>query len=66
MSAVGHCGDNAACEDFFGMLKREWVYKQWYQSLAEVRIDVFRYIEVFHNPQMRRRLNAQKLKSSAA
>ena len=23
MSAVGHCGDNAACEGFFGMLKRE-------------------------------------------
>ena len=23
MSAVGHCGDNAACEGFFGILKRE-------------------------------------------
>jgi putative transposase len=23
MSAVGHCGDNAAGEGFFGMLKRE-------------------------------------------
>lgn len=25
MSAVGHCGDNAACEGFFGQLKRERV-----------------------------------------
>ena len=25
MSAVGHCGDNAACEGFFGLLKRERV-----------------------------------------
>lgn len=25
MSAVGHCGDNAACEEFFGLLKRERV-----------------------------------------
>jgi transposase InsO family protein len=23
MTAVGHCGDNAACEGFFAMLKRE-------------------------------------------
>ena len=27
MSAVGHCADNAACEGFFGMLKRERVYQ---------------------------------------
>lgn len=25
MSAVGHCGDNAKGEGFFGMLKREWI-----------------------------------------
>lgn len=28
MSAVGHCGDNAACEGFFAVLKRERVYRQ--------------------------------------
>ena len=65
MSAVGHCGDNAACEGFFGMLKRERVNKQRYQSLAEARTDVFRYIEAFHNPRMRRRLQAQEQKFSA-
>ena len=27
MSAVGHCGDNPACEGFFGVLKRERVYQ---------------------------------------
>lgn len=27
MSAVGHCGDNAACEGFFGLLKRERIYR---------------------------------------
>src|SRR5690606_24285164 len=30
MSAVGHCGDNAACEGFFGLLKRERVYRMTY------------------------------------
>jgi hypothetical protein len=27
MSAVGHCGDNPACEGFFGVLKRKRVYQ---------------------------------------
>jgi len=30
MSAVGHCGDNAACEGFFGLLKRERIYRTSY------------------------------------
>lgn len=65
MSAVGHCGENAVCEGFFGMLKRERVNRRRYQTLAEARADVFRYIEAFHNPRMRRRLEAQDRKFSA-
>lgn len=30
MSAVGHCGDNAACEGFFDMLKRERISHRFY------------------------------------
>lgn len=33
MSAVGHCGDNAACEGFFGMLKRERTNRMKYPTL---------------------------------
>jgi len=56
MSAVGHCGDNAACEGFFGRLKRERVARQSYQTRDEVRADLFDYIERFHNPRMRLRV----------
>jgi putative transposase len=59
MSAVGHCGDNAAAEGFFGMLKRERVNRQRYPTLAEARADVFDYIERFHNPRIQRRLDAR-------
>lgn len=59
MSAVGHCGDNAAMEGFFGLLKRERVYRRRYLTLAEARADVFDYIERFHNPRLQRRLDAQ-------
>jgi putative transposase len=56
MSAVGHCGDNAAAEGFFGLLKRDRVRRRRYLTHAEARSDVFDYIERFHNPRMRRRV----------
>ncbi|ACX95720.1 Integrase catalytic region [Halothiobacillus neapolitanus c2] len=62
MSAVGHCGDNAACEGFFGMLKRERVHRTIYRTLNMARSDLFDYIERFHNPPMRRRLARQDQK----
>lgn len=62
MSAVGHCGDNAPAEGFFGMLKRERVNRCHYRTTAEARSDVFDYIERFHNPRMQQRLDAQDQK----
>lgn len=59
MSAVGHCGDNAACEGFFGMLKRERVHHRRSRTRDEARADLFDYIERFHNPRMRRRVARQ-------
>ena len=59
MSAVGHCADNAAAEGFFGMIKRERIYRQRYLTLADARADVFDYIERFHNPRMQRRIDAR-------
>jgi len=56
MSAAGSCADNAAAESFFGMLKRERVNRRQYQTHAEARLDIFDYIERFHNPRRRRRL----------
>lgn len=61
MSAVGHCGDNAACEGFFGMLTRERIYRMTYPTLDAARADVFEYIERFHNPRMRRRIARRDL-----
>ena len=65
MSAVGHCGDNAACEGFFGMLKRERTNRMKYPTLDAAWADVFDYIERFHNPRMRRRVAREDLKFSS-
>jgi len=62
MSAVGHCGDNAAAEGFFGLLKRERVNRRRYLTLAEARSDVFDYIERFHKLRMQRRLDSREQK----
>ena len=64
MSAVGHCGDNAACEGFFGLLKRERSYRMTYPTPDVARADVFEYIERRHNPRMRRRTAREDLKFS--
>lgn len=56
MSAVGSCADNAPAESFFGLLKRERVYRRRYESRAQARMDVFDYIECFHNPRRQRKL----------
>ena len=63
MSAVGSCADNAACEGFFGLLKRERVNRRHYCTRAEARADIFDYIERFHNPRRKRRLEVTKRKN---
>ena len=58
-------GHNAACEGFFGLLKRERIYRTTYPTLDAARADVFEYIERRHNPRMRRRRVKQDQKFSA-
>ena len=60
MSAVGSCADNAAAESFFGLLKRERIHRRHYRTRAEARADVFDYVERYHNPRMRRRLEMRE------
>lgn len=65
MSAVGHCADNAACEGFFGLLKRERVHHRRYRTRDEAQTDLFDYMERFHNPRMRRRVARRDREFSA-
>jgi putative transposase len=65
MSDVGHCGDNAPAEGFFGMLKRERINRRRYLTVADARADVFDYIERFHNPRIQRRLDSRTTECSA-
>ena len=53
MSGTGNCYDNAAVESWFGLLKRERVYRRRYRTRDEARSDVFDYIERFYNRKRR-------------
>ena len=54
MSGTGNAYDNAAMESFFGLLKRERVYRRpVYPTRDLARTDLFDYIERFYNRQRR-------------
>jgi len=49
MSGKGNCYDNAAMESFFGRYKTAAVRDHVFANEAQVRANVFDYIEVFYN-----------------
>lgn len=52
--SYGTCAyDNAVMESFFHTLKTEHVYFKNYQTLEEVKIDIFAYIFTFYNAKRR-------------
>lgn len=51
MSRRGNCYDNAYVESFFASLKKERVYRAKPTTEAEMRREVFDYIEAWYNPR---------------
>lgn len=49
MSGKGNCYDNAVTERFFRTLKEELTNRKAYDSIEDLRHDLFDYIEVFYN-----------------
>jgi transposase InsO family protein len=53
MGSKGDCFDNAVAESFFATLKKELIHRRSWPTKAELRTEVFDYIEVFYNRQRR-------------
>ena len=53
MSGKGNCFDNAMVETFFKTLKSELVWRTAFQTRAEARDALARYIDGFYNPTRR-------------
>jgi putative transposase len=55
MGSKGDCFDNAVAESFFATLKKELIHRRSWPEKAELRTEVFDYIETFYNRQRRHR-----------
>jgi putative transposase len=55
MGSRGDCYDNAVAESFFATLKKELIHRRAWPQKAELRTEVFDYIETFYNRQRRHR-----------
>jgi putative transposase len=53
MGSRGDCWDNAVAESFFATLKKELVHRRSWPTKAELRSEVFDYIETFYNRRRR-------------
>lgn len=53
MGSKGCAYDNAVAESFFATLKKELIHGRSWPSKAELRTEVFEYIEVFFNRRRR-------------
>src|SRR3954449_10774408 len=53
MGSRGDCWDNSVAESFFATLKKELVDRRTWPTKAELRTEVFDYIEIFYNRRRR-------------
>jgi transposase InsO family protein len=53
MGSRGDCYDNAVAETFFATLKKELIRRRSWPDRAELRTEVFDYIETFYNRRRR-------------
>jgi hypothetical protein len=58
MGSVGDCYDNAVAESFFATLKKDKIHRRSWPTKAELRTEVFSYIESFYNPERLQRRSA--------
>lgn len=49
MSRKGNCYDNCYVESWFASLKKEWIYRNEYETEEELKALVFEYIEIWYN-----------------
>ena len=53
MGSRGDCFDDAVAESFFATLKKELIHSRSWPTKAELRTEVFEYIEIFFNRRRR-------------
>ena len=56
MSRKGNCLDNAAMENFFGLLKSELLYLQKFESMEHFKQKLLAYLDYYNNHRIKAKL----------
>ena len=56
MSRKGNCLDNAAMENFFGLLKSELLYLQEFESMEHFKLELTAYLDYYNNHRIKVKL----------
>ena len=56
MSRKGNCLDNAVAENFFGLLKSEWLYLQKFHSMEHFKQELVDYLDYYNNQRIKAKL----------
>ena len=51
MSRKGNCWDNAVAENFFGIIKKEYINQTKFETRFQAKLGIFDYIEGWYNTQ---------------
>lgn len=52
----GNCHDNAVMENFFGILKSEFLYLKEFESIEHFKIELEKYIEYYNTKRIKAKL----------
>ncbi|MDH6374957.1 putative transposase, partial [Paenibacillus sp. PastF-3] len=56
MSRKGNCYDNAVIENFFGIMKSEFLYLKEFESIAHFKQELLNYIDYYNNKRIKAKL----------
>ncbi|MEC3097555.1 IS3 family transposase, partial [Bacillus cereus] len=56
MSRKGNCYDNAVMENFFGIMKSEFLYIKEFESVEHFKIELEKYIEYYNTKRIKAKL----------
>lgn len=56
MSRKGNCYDNAVIENFFGILKSEFLYTQEFESINHFKQELAKYIDYYNHKRIKAKL----------
>jgi len=62
MSRKGNCHDNSVMENFFGIMKSEFLYLKEFESVEQFKIELERYINYYNTKRIKAKLKLSPVK----